>query len=70
MRTVLKSREFILATVLVIIFSSFSIVISNKVDKVCSITKECSENVNKAAASGELLWDSLLRRFLSSVSFS
>jgi len=70
MRTVIKSREFIMAAALVLIFSSFSFVISYKADQVCSITNECTQRVNKAAAGSELFWNTLLKRLITSVSFS
>jgi hypothetical protein len=67
MKEVLKSKWFILATLLVISISAFSFVAYEKARNVCSTTKDCCHNA-QPEANGEMLWEVLSHQFTPSVS--
>jgi hypothetical protein len=68
MRKVNKNRWFLLAALLLVSISAFSIAVYEEPPIACDAARECCKKQINRARQGEMLWDILSRQF-SQVSF-
>jgi len=68
MRRVLLNKWFLLALLLTISLSAFSVVAYKQARSLCTQAPDCCKRQAAGPEKGELLWDVLTRQF-SSVSF-
>jgi hypothetical protein len=64
MKKVILNKWFLLAVLLTISLSAFSVVAYQKTRAICNATKACCKP-QRAAEKGEMLWDALSRQFSS-----